>query len=651
MRLTDMTKLFPVLNSSELKQLESDLVGRLEFKIVVKPEEFAAFCERLCAEEVHPDIIRAVGDSEYWVSLQDSRGRGPRTLHSDHIAILMSKSSRLALLNQPTRKTSLSQRGRRSPSQHSVGGVQQALEGSCNGDSPRKPGLGTQSARPASARRNGSLGSLRPQPRPGGGSASSTTQGSEGNAGSFSSVISSTSSAPPQQGYGSSAYCSPRRKSSLCSSPGTDSQTSSVMPPPSWFQRTHSVSTAATSTTTPNLHGSSGNSNGVSSGSNSNSSSSNCNPSPNSLQGSTSSRVADQRPRTPRNRGSSATTSITPRNFTEGRTSTPRGYPQSQHVSSTPRTGATSTTPRGSRAGPSTPRRSGSASQAMSSPRKTSQPPAKVEAPHLNNPEAREARAMALLTAPRGYPQPMPTPPSSTVPQQRLEAGAVLRRRTPPPQVSRPGGSGNSRSVGSPTRQNGNFFSNAYANNSSNSNGLSSNSYHNEGANNNSNNTPRGVASSQGSTTFLINFNTAGTTAPGGGLAVPVPSARAPAPTTGSPNGADPHLKFDPFGSPSGGSNGNALRRRAGSLGSLTAGSSGGAASGPARRSRGSTPTRPAVQGQAARLSLATQALRRQGSMSSMLVGGSSIQSMTASARARFRGGSCAATDRARWAI
>lgn len=95
MRLTDMTKLFPVLNSAELTRLELDFVSKLQFGIVLKPEDLASFCDTLCDEKVHPDILRIIGESEYLTTLMDRRSRAPRKLHCDGLALSLDRTSSL----------------------------------------------------------------------------------------------------------------------------------------------------------------------------------------------------------------------------------------------------------------------------------------------------------------------------------------------------------------------------------------------------------------------------------------------------------------------------------------------------------------------------------------------------------------------------
>jgi len=83
MRLTDMAKLFPVLNNAELKRLEHHLVETLKFSVVVTTDEFMAFCEFLLSQQVHPDITRSVEQSEYMMSLKKESKEEPEGPHHD----------------------------------------------------------------------------------------------------------------------------------------------------------------------------------------------------------------------------------------------------------------------------------------------------------------------------------------------------------------------------------------------------------------------------------------------------------------------------------------------------------------------------------------------------------------------------------------
>jgi len=83
MRLTDMAKLFPVLQNTELKRLEHHLVETLKFDVVVTTDEFMAFCEFLLSQQVHPDITRSVEQSEYIMSLKKESKEEPEGPHHD----------------------------------------------------------------------------------------------------------------------------------------------------------------------------------------------------------------------------------------------------------------------------------------------------------------------------------------------------------------------------------------------------------------------------------------------------------------------------------------------------------------------------------------------------------------------------------------
>lgn len=87
MRLTDMAKLFPVVNNAELKRLEHHLVETLKFNVVVTTDEFMVFCEFLLSQQVHPDITRNVEQSEYIMSLKQESKVEPEGPHHDLLPI------------------------------------------------------------------------------------------------------------------------------------------------------------------------------------------------------------------------------------------------------------------------------------------------------------------------------------------------------------------------------------------------------------------------------------------------------------------------------------------------------------------------------------------------------------------------------------
>jgi len=69
-RNSSLAKLFPVLNNRELNRMESEFLGEIRFNVLVKPDLFCSFCEKLLAEQVHAEIARCVSTSEYAATLQ-----------------------------------------------------------------------------------------------------------------------------------------------------------------------------------------------------------------------------------------------------------------------------------------------------------------------------------------------------------------------------------------------------------------------------------------------------------------------------------------------------------------------------------------------------------------------------------------------------
>uniref|UniRef100_A0A7S4LQ22 Cyclin N-terminal domain-containing protein n=1 Tax=Oxyrrhis marina TaxID=2969 RepID=A0A7S4LQ22_OXYMA len=64
-----LAKLFPVLTNSELNCFENRFLKEVQFKVLIKPDLFCAFCEKLLTEDVHPEILKCVVDSEYAATL------------------------------------------------------------------------------------------------------------------------------------------------------------------------------------------------------------------------------------------------------------------------------------------------------------------------------------------------------------------------------------------------------------------------------------------------------------------------------------------------------------------------------------------------------------------------------------------------------
>lgn len=64
-RNSSLAKLFPVLTNLELNKLENVFLRVLSFNVVIKPELFTTFCEKLLNEKVDQEIVKAVVASEY----------------------------------------------------------------------------------------------------------------------------------------------------------------------------------------------------------------------------------------------------------------------------------------------------------------------------------------------------------------------------------------------------------------------------------------------------------------------------------------------------------------------------------------------------------------------------------------------------------
>mmetsp|Transcript_72921 Transcript_72921/g.170833 ORF Transcript_72921/g.170833 Transcript_72921/m.170833 type:complete len:644 (+) Transcript_72921:62-1993(+) len=69
-RNSSLAKLFPVLSNVELNKMESEFLDEIKFNVLVKPDLFCSFCEKLLAEQVHQEISRCVVQSEYAATLQ-----------------------------------------------------------------------------------------------------------------------------------------------------------------------------------------------------------------------------------------------------------------------------------------------------------------------------------------------------------------------------------------------------------------------------------------------------------------------------------------------------------------------------------------------------------------------------------------------------
>lgn len=77
-RNSSLAKLFPVLNNAELNKMESEFLGEIRFNVLVKPDLFCSFCEKLLAEQVHQEITRCVNQSEYAATLQADHVESPQ---------------------------------------------------------------------------------------------------------------------------------------------------------------------------------------------------------------------------------------------------------------------------------------------------------------------------------------------------------------------------------------------------------------------------------------------------------------------------------------------------------------------------------------------------------------------------------------------
>merc|ERR1719301_219279 len=64
-RNSSLAKLFPVLSNAELNRMENRFLMGIKFNVLVKPDLFCSFCEKLLAENVHPEVIQCVSQSEY----------------------------------------------------------------------------------------------------------------------------------------------------------------------------------------------------------------------------------------------------------------------------------------------------------------------------------------------------------------------------------------------------------------------------------------------------------------------------------------------------------------------------------------------------------------------------------------------------------
>merc|ERR1719352_1210406 len=59
-RNSSLAKLFPVLSNSELNKMESEFLVEVKFNVLVKPDLFCSFCEKLLAEAVNQEVLQCV---------------------------------------------------------------------------------------------------------------------------------------------------------------------------------------------------------------------------------------------------------------------------------------------------------------------------------------------------------------------------------------------------------------------------------------------------------------------------------------------------------------------------------------------------------------------------------------------------------------
>lgn len=69
-RNSSLAKLFPVLSNAELNRMEREFLGEIRFNVLMKPDLFCSFCEKLLGEQAHAEITRCVNSSQYAESLQ-----------------------------------------------------------------------------------------------------------------------------------------------------------------------------------------------------------------------------------------------------------------------------------------------------------------------------------------------------------------------------------------------------------------------------------------------------------------------------------------------------------------------------------------------------------------------------------------------------
>eukprot|EP00429_Kryptoperidinium_foliaceum_P049878 CAMPEP_0176110538 /NCGR_PEP_ID=MMETSP0120_2-20121206/55506_1 /TAXON_ID=160619 /ORGANISM="Kryptoperidinium foliaceum, Strain CCMP 1326" /LENGTH=713 /DNA_ID=CAMNT_0017444745 /DNA_START=3 /DNA_END=2141 /DNA_ORIENTATION=- len=83
-RNSSLAKLFPVLSNVELNKMEGEFLGEVRFNVIVTPDLFCSFCEKLLAEQVHQEIIRCVESSEFVATLHaEQNAEGPPFHHEE----------------------------------------------------------------------------------------------------------------------------------------------------------------------------------------------------------------------------------------------------------------------------------------------------------------------------------------------------------------------------------------------------------------------------------------------------------------------------------------------------------------------------------------------------------------------------------------
>jgi len=69
-RNSSLAKLFPVLSNLELNVMENRFLNEIGFNVLVKPDLFCSFCEKLLGETVRSELRSCVDSSEYAATLQ-----------------------------------------------------------------------------------------------------------------------------------------------------------------------------------------------------------------------------------------------------------------------------------------------------------------------------------------------------------------------------------------------------------------------------------------------------------------------------------------------------------------------------------------------------------------------------------------------------